>query len=58
MSEPEYRIEQPSWLKPPKKWALVRRMSNTRIGWDVIGAFETEQEAKAALKQHKSNPSK
>jgi hypothetical protein len=48
----EYRIERGDhYLKAPKKWGLLRRTSPTRTGWDVIGAFETKQEALAALKQ-------
>jgi hypothetical protein len=46
----ECRIEDGSaYLKPPKKWALLARVSSDRIGWDVIGAYETKQEARAML---------
>jgi hypothetical protein len=45
----EYRIERATYLKAPKKWALLARGSPERIGWDVIGAYETKLEAKAML---------
>jgi hypothetical protein len=53
----ELRIEQASWLKPPKKWVLLKRLSRSRLGWDAIGAFETKREAQEALKQRKSEES-
>jgi hypothetical protein len=54
----EARVENAShYLRPPKKWAVVKRESPTRIGWDVVGVFETKQEADAALKRLKSKAS-
>jgi hypothetical protein len=48
-----YKVKSVDWLPPPHKWALLVRISPTRIGWDCIGAFETKREALEALREER-----